>query len=88
LCFQADGSPSLLHCSFIKPHHPFDPPAPWSNMYDPDALTLLPGWLPTGPLDIDTDLSAGFFNNKDLTEQKLRKAMSYYYATVRIHTSL
>ena len=30
-------------------------------MYEPDALTLLPGWLPEGPLDIDMDLSAGFF---------------------------
>ena len=80
--WDAAGPPSLLHCSFIKPHHPFDPPAPWSAMYEPDALTLLPGWLPEGPLDIDMDLSAGFFPHRELTEQKLRKAMSYYYATI------
>ncbi|MCP3884840.1 MAG: sulfatase-like hydrolase/transferase, partial [Propionibacteriaceae bacterium] len=37
-----DGN--LLMVGFIKPHHPHDPPAPWSSMYDPQALTLLPGW--------------------------------------------
>ena len=38
-------SSSLLMVNFIKPHHPFDPPAPWSQMYDPATLSLLPGWL-------------------------------------------
>lgn len=80
--WEPSGSPQVLHCSFIKPHHPFDPPAPWSKMYDPDALTLLPGWLSTGPPDIDTSLSSGFFPNEKLNEHQLRKAMSYYYATI------
>ncbi len=30
-----DGS-ELLHVSFVKPHHPFDPPAGWDTMYDPE----------------------------------------------------
>ena len=34
----------LLMVGFIKPHHPFDPPAPWHTMYDPQKLTILPGW--------------------------------------------
>lgn len=29
---------SLLAAGFIKPHHPFDPPAPWDAMYDPDSI--------------------------------------------------
>ena len=29
---------------YISPHHPFDPPAPYSTMYDPDTLHLLPGY--------------------------------------------
>ena len=41
-----DGG-NLLMVGFIKPHHPFDPPAPWDDMYDPELLTLLPGWLET-----------------------------------------
>ena len=34
----------LLMVGFVKPHHPFDPPAPWDKMYDPAKLTILPGW--------------------------------------------
>ena len=80
--WDPNGPAQVLHCSFIKPHHPFDPPAPWSKMYDPDTLTLLPGWLPTGPPDVDTSLSRGYFPNEELTEHQLRRAMSYYYATI------
>ena len=29
---------------YISPHHPFDPPAPYSTMYDPNSLHLLPGY--------------------------------------------
>lgn len=75
------GAGNLLMVSFIKPHHPFDPPAPWSEMYDPAALTLLPGWLES-PLGQDLAYQAGYFPHKDLTEQKLRRAMAFYYATI------
>lgn len=32
------GHPFFALCSFVDPHHPFDPPAPYSTMYDPDKL--------------------------------------------------
>ena len=32
--------PFFALCSFVDPHHPFDPPAPYSTMYDPDKLAL------------------------------------------------
>ena len=41
--------PQLLMVGVIKPHHPFDPPAPWHAMYDPQHLTVLPGWAKTVP---------------------------------------
>ena len=77
-----DSGGNLLHVSFIKPHHPFDPPAPWSSMYDPEQLQLLPGWLPEGCLSADLALSTGYFDNTELTEGTLRLAMAYYYATI------
>ncbi len=73
--------PQLLMVGFIKPHHPFDPPAPWSQMYNPDDLELLPGWT-EDPFDKDLEISSGFFNHTDLTESRLRQAMAYYYATI------
>ncbi len=76
-----DDGGHLLMASFIKPHHPFDPPAPWSRMYDPDALTLLPGWT-DACLPADLAFRPGYFDNTALTEAALRRVMAYYYATI------
>jgi arylsulfatase A-like enzyme len=35
---------NLLMIGFIKPHHPHDVPKKWSKLYDPQELSLLPGW--------------------------------------------
>ncbi len=75
------GGCHMLMASFIKPHHPFDPPAPWSQMYDPGALGLLPGYA-TEPLPQDIAFSDGYFRYGEMTESKIRRAMAYYYATI------
>lgn len=75
-----DGE-NLLMVGFIKPHHPFDPPAPWSKMYDPDKLSILPGWT-ENCLIYDLEKSKGYFPNQELTENKLRKVMANYYGTI------
>lgn len=33
-----DKSPFFVFCSFVDPHHPFDPPEPYGSMYDPKRL--------------------------------------------------
>ena len=78
---QWTPSGHLLMAGFIKPHHPFDPPAEWADAYDPDKLTLLPGWT-EGCLPRDVALSKGYFPNEDLTEPALRRVMAYYYAAI------
>jgi arylsulfatase A-like enzyme len=75
------GGGHLLMASFIKPHHPFDPPAPWSRMYDPGELGLLPGYTPE-PLPQDLAFSRGYFPSDEMTEVRIRRAMAYYYATI------
>ena len=72
---------NCLMASFIKPHHPFDPPAPWSRMYDPEALELPPGWL-EAPLARDLARHGGFFPHAELSEARLRRCMALYYATI------
>jgi arylsulfatase A-like enzyme len=37
---QGSGPPFFLWCSFPDPHHPFCPPAPYCDMYDPAAMPL------------------------------------------------
>ena len=73
------GTPNLLMVGFIKPHHPHDPPAPWSEMYDPETLTLLPGWTEEVP---PLDRGGGYFPNETLTAADLRRMMAMYYGNV------
>lgn len=75
------GEPGLLMVGFIKPHHPFDPPAPWDAMYDPEKLTVLPGWL-DALLPRDADHNRGYFDNRTLTPPALRRVMAHYYGAI------
>lgn len=76
-----DGGGNLLMVSFIKPHHPFDPPAPWDGMYAPDTLNVPAGWTEDVP-ELDRDYCEGFFDNCRLDEPSLRRVMAMYYATI------
>ncbi len=78
--WTANGG-QLLHASFIKPHHPFDPPAPWDERYDPDSLTPLPGWTEAVPA-ADKPYQQGYFRYDMLSEPVLRRVMAHYYATI------
>ncbi len=76
----SDGG-NLLMTSFIKPHHPFDPPAPWDQMYDPKALSLLPGWTDACLAD-DLAYRETHFSYEGMTEEQYRQVLAYYYATI------
>ncbi len=76
-----DKGGQLLMAGFIRPHHPFNPPSPWHKMYDPEKLSLLPGW--TGKcLEHDLKFSRGYFPNDRLTEPTLKQVMAYYYSMI------
>lgn len=78
--WSGDGG-NLLHVSFVKPHHPFDPPAGWEAMYDPETLTPLPGWTDAIPPD-DRRYRQRYFDYEALTLPLLRRVMAHYYATI------
>lgn len=73
--------PQLLHVSFIKPHHPFDPPLGWHDRYRASDLTVLPGWTADLPA-ADHPWRQAFFDNDRLDEDRLRAVMAAYYGTV------
>ncbi|MBI2424887.1 MAG: sulfatase-like hydrolase/transferase [Candidatus Hydrogenedentes bacterium] len=73
--------PQLLVASFVKPHHPFDPPANWASRYDAEKLSILPGWSDT-VFDHDQRLNKGYFENASLTQESLRRVMAHYYAGI------
>lgn len=73
---------NLMMVSFIKPHHPFDPPAPWSGMYDPERVALLPGWTEECPA-CDLEKNEGYyFSFRDITEDIAKKALALYYGSI------
>jgi arylsulfatase len=76
-----DSGGNLLYTSFIKPHHPFDPPKELKDLYNPDRLTILPGWTPQC-FPHDLALQKGYFPHDKLNEKSLRHVMAYYYATI------
>lgn len=76
-----DDRPQLLFSSFIKPHHPFDPPAPWDRMYDPERIELLPGWIETQQ-ELDAARGPGYLPNTKLTEPLMRRITAHYYGTI------
>ena len=75
------GGGNLLMVGFIKPHHPFDPPSRWAEMYDPDAVDPLPGWAERLAAR-DTDFHKAYFPDESLTEPAIRRITAYYYATI------
>ena len=36
---SSSDRPFFAFCSWVDPHHPFDPPEPYASMYDPDKLS-------------------------------------------------
>lgn len=76
-----EGGGHLLEVGFIKPHHPFDAPPPWNDIYDPDALEMLPGWTDQVS-DVDHAYNKGFFENRNLTPKAMRGVLAQYYASI------
>lgn len=77
---NAARKPFFLWVGFVKPHHPFDPPAPWDKLYDPDALELPPGFAL--PVPEDDAQHGGFFDPRQMTEARFRRVLAYYYANI------
>lgn len=76
-----DERPQLLFSSFVKPHHPFDPPEPWDSAYDPAEIELLPGWLAELPPQ-DAARGPGYFPNEKLDPETIRRVTALYYGTI------
>ena len=78
--WRADEN-NLLMVSFIKPHHPFDPPQSYKDKYDPETLTIPAGWTET-VYPHDLAINKGYFPHETLTMAQLRKVAAYYYANI------
>ncbi|MDZ7802346.1 MAG: sulfatase-like hydrolase/transferase [Trueperaceae bacterium] len=83
---RPSDAPFFAWTSFIKPHHPFDPPAPYDRMYDPGEVPLPTGW-PDGWRDkplahVLGDPRMGYFDVRDMSERALRTVAAHYYGLI------
>ncbi len=78
--------PFYLHVNFRRPHHPFDPPAPFDRMYEganfPQSHRM-EGEMKNKPPPQQKALedSVGF-DLRTMTEQDLNRIKSYYYGMI------
>ncbi len=78
---QWGAEPRMLMVGFVKPHHPFDPPPEWADLYDPQSLQLPLGWTEEVP-DHDYAIQPGYFDHRELTVPVLRRVMAHYYGCI------
>ena len=84
---EDDDRPFFIWTSFIKPHHPFDPPKPWDEMYNPadvpaphdQAHALAKPLMTQGGRK---DPREAFFDLTQMSEEAYRRVAALYYATI------
>lgn len=74
------GEPFFLMSSFIHPHPPFAPPAPWNKMY---RTVSEDPYMPASPGDFEEFLSDRFVTEKiGISRQDLTLLRNYYYSCI------
>lgn len=84
---EPDDRPFFAWTSFIKPHHPFDPPKPWDDMYDPKDVPAPQDQAHAlaKPLMTDggrRDPRKAFFDMTGMSEVAYRQVAALYYAAI------
>lgn len=84
--------PFFAFCSFVDPHHPFDPPEPYAGMYDPETLAAPLGMegelLDKPPHFMKARTARGFSNEKydyrNLTARQWGQVKAAYYGMITL----
>ena len=76
-----EDAPAVLMVGYVSPHHPFDPPAPYSTMYDPEKLRLLDGYTQEA-LKRDVEANGTAMDYTSLSEGDVRAMMAAYYGMI------
>ncbi len=78
--------PFFLHVNFRRPHHPFDPPAPFDRMYDGASFPAShsrPGEMDNKPAYQRKALESSVgFDLRTMTPRDLDRIKSYYYGMI------
>jgi len=77
------AQPFFSWIGYIKPHHPFDPPGRYAELYDPSELPLPePDDLSRKPLVADFDPRQGRLDISRWSDVEIRTMIAMYYGTI------
>lgn len=83
---QQDASrPFFLFTSFFGPHHPWQPPQPWSTMYDPADVHLPHGFdadMQDHPIFVRMKQRYADTFRKKMDRQSYQRAIAMYFGSV------
>ena len=72
-----DGAPWMAWCSFVQPHHPWNPPRAYMDQYDPAQMPVYEG--------VDGahgGATASYNNGRELLDDELQRMQAAYYAMI------
>jgi len=82
---NGENAPFFAWTSYIKPHHPFDPPKPYDTMYDPASMNIphpKTGWQEKPLLNANGDPRQAYFDARNITETQMKNVVSHYYGLI------
>jgi arylsulfatase A-like enzyme len=86
---ETQHRPFFLHVNFRRPHHPFDPPAPFDRMYEGAAFPAShrrEGEMKNKPPSHTKSLeNTGGFDLRRMTPNDLDRIKSYYYGMISLN---
>ncbi len=73
---KADEAPFMVWCSYVDPHHPWNPVKEFFEMYDPSAMPI-----PDVPDEYDVE-PIGYARIPGMTDAEFQRMRAAYYAMV------
>lgn len=78
-------APFFGYVSFVDPHDPFDPPAPYATMFDPDDIEVPtpPSWTREGGARLYAEFAEKMFGIRDFSARDWAKLRALFFGSCR-----
>lgn len=82
---QGQQQPFFCFVSYVDPHDPYDPPAPYDRLFDPADMPapLAPAWKEEGNAILDAAHTDGGFQDFVGNHEEIRRWRALYHGSVR-----